>query len=86
MIFLIAVSDTLKYFGDVCDNTKKNKMGNFKQKSSKFLIFLPSSYCKSPTHTGLICVKTPEPNTVSQDWALLSCSNPQEVAYLVGVF
>jgi hypothetical protein len=46
-------------------------MAIFKSKPSKFLSFWPSSY-KSPTHTGLICVKTR--SRISQAWAPLMVS------------
>ncbi len=65
-----ALADSTKFFADLpialtnfcvlADSAKKYKMVIFKPKHKllEFFGLVP----KSPTHAGLICVKTPKPN------------------------
>ncbi len=50
-------------FSDVGDSAIKYKMMIFKPKPTNFEFF--GLVPQSPTHTGLICVKTQEPNSSS---------------------
>jgi hypothetical protein len=62
--FFTAVADSAsKFFCDVGDSAKKYKTAIFKPKPSKIVFF--GLVPRSPTYTGLICVKTLEPNISS---------------------
>jgi hypothetical protein len=55
--FLAMSATALKFFSDVGDRTQKYKKAIFKPNHQNFEFF--DLVPKSPTHTGLICVKTP---------------------------
>jgi hypothetical protein len=59
----------LQMFSESGDSAKKYKTAVFKPKPTKFGFFCQVP--RSPIHTGLICGKTLEQNTVSQAWAPL---------------